>query len=73
MARPANPFPIPFLPIKWQLPSLAKHTRYTSIQLSADPNDRNGHGPGGSWLESAGQTFTRMELSFANLHEAFWE
>jgi len=25
-----------------------KHTRYTSIQLSADPNDRNGHGPGGS-------------------------
>jgi hypothetical protein len=25
-----------------------KHTRYTSIQLSADPDDRNGHGPGGS-------------------------
>lgn len=24
------------------------HTRYTSIQLSADPDDRNGHGPGGS-------------------------
>ena len=25
-----------------------KHTRYTSIQLSADAKDRNGHGPGGS-------------------------
>ena len=25
-----------------------KHTRYTSIQLSANPDDRNGHGPGGS-------------------------
>lgn len=25
-----------------------KHTRYTSIQLGTDPNDRNGHGPGNS-------------------------
>lgn len=25
-----------------------EHTRYTSIQLAADPNDRNGHGPGNS-------------------------
>ena len=25
-----------------------KHTRYTSIQLSADAKDRNGHGPGNS-------------------------
>ncbi|MBT5693084.1 MAG: DUF1552 domain-containing protein, partial [Opitutae bacterium] len=25
-----------------------KHTRYTSIQLSADPSDRNGHGLGDS-------------------------
>jgi hypothetical protein len=25
-----------------------EHTRYTSIQLAADPNDKNGHGPGNS-------------------------
>jgi len=25
-----------------------KHTRYSSIQLASDPNDRNGHGPGNS-------------------------